>query len=186
MRSRLNRIWNGIKARCYNPKYHAYPGYGGRGITMCDEWKNSSKAFADWAMTHGYADNLSVDRIDNDKGYCPENCRWVTHKEQTHNFRKNLWITIDERTQILSDWCREAGISTSLALHRLGRGMSPKETFSSKPYHGKAVEGIAKDGTRMVFSSIMDASRAIGRCPAAIIQSINRNQRCASIKWRRI
>ena len=132
MRSRLNRIWNGIKSRCYNPRYHAYPAYGGRGIKMCEAWRISYRTFADWALSNGYADNLSLDRIDNDRGYCPENCRWTTQREQCRNIRRNVWITIDGRRQILSEWCREAGISSSLAIHRLRKGMAPKDAFFGK------------------------------------------------------
>lgn len=85
---RLYRIWAGMKQRCYNPNHPSYRSYGGRGITICDEWKNSFRAFAEWSLENGYADPpnncktrkdvLSIDRIDNDKGYSPTNCQWVT------------------------------------------------------------------------------------------------------------
>ena len=87
--TRLNRIWRSIKDRTLNTNHKAYQYYGGRGITMCEEWKNDAKAFYDWAMTNGYEENkgLSIDRIDNDRGYSPENCRWTTKTIQMRNQR---------------------------------------------------------------------------------------------------
>ena len=85
--TRLYGIWRGIKRRCLNPNYHHFKNYGGRGITVCDEWLESFKSFYDWAMSNGYQDDLSIDRIDNDKGYDPSNCRWVTMAEQNKNKR---------------------------------------------------------------------------------------------------
>jgi DNA-directed RNA polymerase subunit RPC12/RpoP len=83
----LYGIWRNIKNRTLNPKHKQYNDYGGRGITICDEWKNDFMSFYDWAMTNGYSDELSIDRIDNDGGYSPENCRWTTSIIQNRNKR---------------------------------------------------------------------------------------------------
>lgn len=89
-KTRLYTIWTDMKQRCGNPNDKYYYLYGGRGISVCSEWKSNFKSFAEWALANGYQDNLSIDRIDNDKGYCSDNCRWATAKEQANNKRKKV------------------------------------------------------------------------------------------------
>ena len=86
-KSRLYSIWEGIKTRCYRETNSFFKDYGGRGIAMCEEWKNSFIAFRDWSLSHGYDDALSIDRIDVDGDYCPENCRWADASTQARNKR---------------------------------------------------------------------------------------------------
>ena len=128
--SRLYRIYNGMKNRCYNQKQQNYENYGGRGITICEEWIKSFTSFEEWALSHGYADDLSIDRIDNNGDYSPENCRWVTRTEQNENTRRNHLVTIGSRTQPLSAWVRERGLNyhtVSFRIHQ--KHMTPEQAL---------------------------------------------------------
>lgn len=84
--TRLYMIWTAMSKRCFSPKNKAYHRYGGRGIRICDEWKSDFMSFYNWALTHGYADNLTIDRIDNDGNYEPSNCHWITKSENTKKY----------------------------------------------------------------------------------------------------
>ena len=88
--TRLYRIWINMKTRCYNKNTNRYKDYGARGITICNEWRNDFMSFYNWSMNNGYDENLTIDRINNDKNYEPSNCRWITVKEQNRNKRNNI------------------------------------------------------------------------------------------------
>ena len=131
--TRLYNIWAAMKQRCYNPHTQHYARYGGRGITVCDEWLQDFQKFWDWAMTNGYQDKLSIDRIDNDKGYSPDNCRWASQKEQANNISRNRRITFAGQTLNLSQWCEALNIDHKLVDSRLRRGWSPEEALGLVP-----------------------------------------------------
>lgn len=120
--TRLYRIYHNMKNRCFNPKTTGYDRYGGRGIIVCDEWKDDFKAFYDWSISHGYADNLTIDRIDVNGNYEPGNCRWVTMKEQNQNKCSNHIITLFGESKALQMWCDKYDISCKTVQDRLKRG----------------------------------------------------------------
>ena len=102
-RSKIYKKWGHIKERCFNETYHRFSEYGGRGIVMCDEWKNDFPAFYTWAMKAGYKEGLTIERIDVNGNYCPENCTWVSPKEQYNNMRKT---TLIDGNITVSEFCR--------------------------------------------------------------------------------
>lgn len=119
--TKLFNVWVKMRERCTNANSKDYPRYGGRGITVCDEWQNDFITFYDWAMANGYADDLTIDRIDNDKGYSPKNCRWATHKEQANNRCTNIFLTYDGDTFTLAQWAEKSGIAWDTLSKRLFR-----------------------------------------------------------------
>lgn len=121
---RLKRILVTMKQRCYNPKYKYYKNYGGRGIDICEDWMshNGSDNFCEWALSHGYKEDLTIDRIDNNKGYSPDNCRWIDRFEQMSNTRKNRLLTYNGKTQCLAKWAREYNLKYATLIQRLELG----------------------------------------------------------------
>lgn len=119
--TRLYEIWQGIKKRCYNPHDVRYNRYGGRGIRVCDEWREDFSAFHEWAMKSGYDETLTIDRIDNDRDYCPENCRWSNSQEQARNRSSNIRITIGNATKTLTEWCEIFQLDSKTILARYHR-----------------------------------------------------------------
>lgn len=118
---RIRRIYSNMKTRCYNPISNRYNRYGGRGISVCKEWLDSFGVFQKWALENGYADDLTLDRIDNNGNYCPENCRWATYKEQRRNSTGTRTITINGKTKIISEWCEQFCIPYYVVNNRLNK-----------------------------------------------------------------
>lgn len=119
--TRLYRIWNAIIQRCNNQKHWAYKYYGAKGINVCAEWKNDFLAFYMWAMGNGYSEKLTIDRIDNEKDYSPQNCRWVDRKTQANNRTFCKMIEHDGKTQSLMQWCEELNLNYKRIHSRLYR-----------------------------------------------------------------
>ena len=106
---RLYRIWKNMRTRCFNPRTTCYVRYGGRGVTVCEDWHGYA-AFHEWATTNGYREDLSIDRINNDGNYEPNNCRWATPKDQARNTSRKRLITHGGETKSLAEWSSKTGI----------------------------------------------------------------------------
>lgn len=122
--TRLFRIWAHIKDRCFNENNDAYKNYGGRGISMCLEWKNDFMSFYNWAKENGYNNNLTIDRKDNNGNYEPKNCRWITVKEQHRNTRRNKFLIYNGEKHCISEWAEILGLRKDTILSRLKNGWS--------------------------------------------------------------
>lgn len=133
--TRLFSIWSNMLTRCTNCNADSYKWYGAKGITVCDEWRNDFKSFYDWAMANGYSDNLTIDRIDNSKGYYPDNCHWSTEKTQANNRTSNHLITIGGVTKTLTEWCDIYSINYRTVQDRLKRGWTEYRALTTPVDH---------------------------------------------------
>ena len=145
--SRLSSIYRSMKNRCYNVKSINYKWYGGRGISICSEWINKEKAsipntnirnttkgflaFRTWALSNGYKEDLTLDRINGDKDYSPDNCKWVTMKEQNNHTKHNRMCCYNGQTRPLVQWCEILNLNYSKVNQRLWRGWSVEKAFTT-------------------------------------------------------
>ena len=118
--TRLYEIWRQMHRRCYGENTKAYKDYGGRGISICKEWSEFGP-FREWALSSGYRDDLTIDRINVNGDYCPENCRWATVKQQANNRRSNHKISFNEETHTISEWADILGVNQVWLWNRLSR-----------------------------------------------------------------
>lgn len=129
--TKLYNIYNLIKSRCYNKHAKTYKDYGGRGIKVCDEWLNDFMTFYNWSMNNGYKAGLTIDRIDNNKCYSPDNCRWVDMKTQSNNRRSNIHLTYDGKTRTLKQWAEDLNVNYSTLWWRYKQGKSTKDILEN-------------------------------------------------------
>ena len=136
--TRLYGVWCAIKRRCNNQDVPEYKNYGGRGITMCADWSNSYESFKIWALENGYDENAprgvcTIDRIDNNDGYYPENCRWVSQRVQMNNVRTNVIVEYKNEKHTVAEWARKYNIRYSKLSQRLKRyGFSTEQALTKK------------------------------------------------------
>jgi hypothetical protein len=132
--TRLYDEWRHMKDRCSRPKSRIYKNYGGRGITVCQEWRENFETFRDWALANGYQDDLTIHRIDVNGNYEPSNCRWIALEEQQNNRRNNRLITHEGKTQTMKQWAKEKGIPYNTLRARLNRGWPTDRALNDSIY----------------------------------------------------
>lgn len=152
-RTRLHKIWMGMKSRCYNKNQSSYERYGKRGITICDEWLNDFRKFKEWSDSNGYSDELTLDRKENDKGYYPDNCRWATGTQQISNRSNSIKLdfTAFNQTKNIYEWlnderCKVRTISALLNRIKSGK-LTPEEIISnpSERQHKLSIKNWIKE-----------------------------------------
>ena len=131
----LYGTWKRIKARCYNTKCKDYKDYGGRGITICTEWRDDFVEFLYWSLKHGWWEGASIERVDNDKGYSPENCKWIPRAAQAWNKSNSHFVTAFGETKTIGEWAASSGLKYDTIERRINAyGWSPEDAVSIKPH----------------------------------------------------
>lgn len=132
VKTRMYKIWQNMKRRCYSPKEKGYKYYGGRGIKVCDEWLEDFINFYNWAMNNGYREDLTIDRINVNGNYEPNNCRWADRITQANNKRNNHFLTYNNETLTINQWARKLNI--------------PRETIKTRIKKNLEIDKILKGG----------------------------------------
>ena len=137
--TKLYNTWHGMRDRTRRKSHPQYKNYGGRGIKVCEEW-NDFNTFYKWAVKSGYKEGLTIDRIDNDDGYNPKNCRWATRKEQANNKRNNHILTYNGESHNIEEWAKILEMTRGTLVNRVRRGWSMEEIFNT-PYGARRISG---------------------------------------------
>lgn len=143
--TRIYREWCHMKERCNSVKHKSYKHYGGKGIKVCEEWQKDFIPFYEWSMNNGYRDNLTLDRIDVDGNYEPNNCRWITNLEQQRNKKNNRFLTIEGITKTVSEWATISNLDRHTIYYRLDKGETGVEVL--RP--GRKGGGLSADKIRI-------------------------------------
>ena len=130
-KTRLYHTWQHMKDRCYNAHSEFYYNYGGRGISVCKEWKDNFCIFRDWAMANGYTDKLTIDRIDVNGNYEPSNCRWVSMKTQSQNRRNTIMAEYNGENILLTDIAKACGVKYGTLIYRYRKGKRNDDLYAS-------------------------------------------------------
>lgn len=170
--SKLYGVWAGIKQRCYDPNKEHFDCYGGRGITVCDEWKDDFLTFYDWAINNGYQKGLTIDRINVNGNYEPNNCRWVDKKQQANNKRTNVFLTLNGERHTIMEWSEILRINVGTLQQRKYLGWSDEDILTKpvpkhnyhKGHNGRTpVVLLDEDGNVIAeYNSVKEAAETNG------------------------
>lgn len=130
-KERLYKTWLNMKRRCNNSRCHEYANYGGRGISICNEWNFDFINFKSWAVNNGYDDDLTIERVDVNGNYCPENCKWIPMPDQLKNKRTTMYLTLNGVKKHASEWSRNFNLSKGVISYRKNNGWSDFDTLTT-------------------------------------------------------
>lgn len=159
VRKRLLKALAHMKERCYDKTDKRYDDWGGRGIKICDEWLHNKESFVNWAIENGYKKGLTIDRIDNNGNYCPENCRWVTILENNQNRRSSRYYTLNGKTQNLQQWCNEYKVSRGMINKRLSLGWTFEKSITTPKRQKDATSIVGKRYGKLIVVSLSEKKR---------------------------
>lgn len=169
-KTRIYKVWNGIVSRCENPNDNRYIDYGGRGISVCEEWKDVSN-FVGWAEENGYNDELTIDRINVNGDYEPDNCQWATWKEQANNKRTNHIITHEGMSQTLAQWAEEKNIPYKTLASRISYGIEPPMLFEKENFIRRDSKFLEYNGE---IKTLTEWAKETGVKPSAFYERVRR------------
>lgn len=130
LKLKLKWLYRNMIKRCHDPRDHRFLDYGGRGISVCSEWRNDRYSFYDWCLANGFKEGVQIDRRNNEGPYSPDNCKFSTQIEQANNTRKNVFLTWQGRTMTIAQWSRELNVRYEAIRHRISRGWSVDRIFT--------------------------------------------------------
>lgn len=168
--TRIYREWAGMKARCYCKSHNKFPKYGGAGIVVCDEWKEFLP-FYEWALKHGYSDGLTLDRINGNGNYEPDNCRWASYKVQNNNRNINVYVEINGEKKTVTEWSEVYNISPITVFSRIKNGWSPIDAITKKKMSDRTPILIEIDGE---VKNVSQWSRIYGISKDIVYYRINK------------
>lgn len=170
--AKLYDVWRHFCERCHKSGTKEYEAYGGRGISVCDEWRTNFSAFSDWAIENGWKPGLTIERINVDDGYSPRNCKFVTPREQTYNLQSSVYIEINGVKKSLPEWCDIFGIRRGMAINRINRGETdPERIFfkgNMRDFGRRIVQKDAQGNLIQVYPNAREASDSVGISLSAI------------------
>lgn len=183
---RLHGIWVDVKRRCYSPSRPRYKDYGGRGITVCEEWLQSFDNFVEWALANGYDENLTLERKDVNGNYCPENCEWITLRAQCRNKRDTIYVEYRGETYKLIELCKQAKVSYYTVHNRLQSGWSVEDAIDTPSVQENSLMKKCRE-RNMNYQAVRDRIMKLGwteeRALSTPILGRGANQETYGFKW---